>query len=196
MESPATTELLSRYRPIREHNKSSSREILFPKGKKISKHTRGRSPYRKCPPCSLDRDETSYASSNSIDKHDTGKVFNGRRDRGYNNTGLEKPIVEPFVKEIDSQEIPDGEDEEYLSEGGGNEPEEFMPPPGSDVHTFIGKQDKTYVHRPGPERNGEILRDLFYEIKSTDKIRGYTFLIGFALAWGRKKKKIELVVKQ
>jgi hypothetical protein len=181
MESPATTELLSRYRPICDHNKSSSREILFPKGKKISKHTRGRSPCREYPPYSLDGDETAYASPNSIDKQDTGKIFNGRRDRGNNSTGLERPIVEPLVKEIDSQEISDGEGEEYLSEGGGNEPEESMPPPGSDVHTFIGKQDKTYVHRPGPERNGEILRDLFYGIKSSDKIRGYTFLIGFAL---------------
>jgi hypothetical protein len=59
---PATTELLSRYRPVREYNKSSSREILFPKNEKTPKHTRGRSPYRKCPPYSLDRDETPYAS--------------------------------------------------------------------------------------------------------------------------------------
>jgi hypothetical protein len=104
--------------------------------------------------------------------------------------------VEALVKETDSQEVLDGEDEEYLSEEGGNEPEESMPPPWSDVHTFIGKQGKTYIHRPGPERNGEILRDLFHGIKSTDRIRGYTFLIGFALAWGRQRKEIELVVKQ
>jgi hypothetical protein len=103
--------------------------------------------------------------------------------------------VEPLVKETDSQEILDGKHEEYLSEGGGNEPEESMLPPGSDVHTFVGKQGKEYIQEPGLERNGEILRRIFYNIKVEDQTRGSLFFVGFARAWGRKKNEIESVLK-
>jgi hypothetical protein len=42
----------------------------------------------------------------------------------------------------------------------------------------------------------ERLRKIFYNIKEEDPIRGSTFFIGFARAWGRKKAERELVLKQ
>jgi hypothetical protein len=144
----------------------------------------------------LDGDETPSASPNTIDKQSSGKIFDGRRNRSDNSTRLERPIVEPLVKEVDDQEVSDGKYEEYLQEGGGYEPEEFMPPPGSDVHPFVGKQNEAYVHESIPGRNGEILRNIFYSIKSEDQTRGMLFLMKFAKGWGRKKMEIELVLKQ
>jgi hypothetical protein len=196
MEMPATTELLSRHRSIREYNKSSSSEILFPKNEKNPKHTRGRSPHRKCSPYLLDGDETPNASPDTTDKQSPGKIYDGRRNRSDNSTKLEGLSMEPLVKEVDSQEVLNGEYEEYLQEGGGNEPEEFMPSPGPDVHPFIGKQGATYVHESVPERNGEIIRDIFYNIESEDQTRGMLFLMRFARAWGRKKAEIEMVLKK
>jgi hypothetical protein len=179
LEMPAATKLLSRDRLICKHNESSSREILFTEGKKVPKHARGRSSRRKCSPYLLDGDEAPNASPDTIDKQDSGKIFNGRRDRSDNCTRLERPTVKPPIKKIDSQKVPDGEDEECLSEGGGYEPEEFMPPPGSDVHPFVGKQNETYVHESIPERNGEIMRRIFCNIKTEDQTRGSLFFIGF-----------------
>jgi hypothetical protein len=97
--------------------------------------------------------------------------------------------VEPLVKEIYSQEIRDEKDEKCLPKGGGDEVEEFMPPPRADVHPFVGKQGETYIHESGPVKNGEILRHFFYNIKVEDQTRGSLFFIGFARAWCRKKKK-------
>jgi hypothetical protein len=163
MEMPATTELLSRYRPIRKHNKSSSNEMLFPKNEKNARHTRGRSPHRKCSPYLLDGDEAPNASPDTIDKQSSGKINNGRRNRSDNSTKLEGPSMEPLVKEVDGQEVLNGEYEEYLQEGGGNEPEEFMPPPGPNVHPNI--------------------------IPSEDQTRGMLFLMRFARAWEEKKQR-------
>jgi hypothetical protein len=193
---PATAELLSRYRPIRKYSKSSSNEILFPKNEKNSKHTRGRSPRRKCSPYLLDGNATSNAPSDTIDKQSPGKIFDGRRDRSDNSTKLEGPSMESLIKEVDGQEISNGEYEEYLQEGGGDEPEELIPPPGPDVHPFVGKQGATYVYESIPGRNGEIIRDIFYNFKSEDQTRGMLFLMRFARAWGRQKTEIELVLKQ
>jgi hypothetical protein len=81
MEMPPITELPSGYRFFREYNKSSSSEILFPKNEKNPRHTRGRSPHRKCSPYLLDGDETSNASPDTIDKQSPGKIYNGRINR-------------------------------------------------------------------------------------------------------------------
>jgi hypothetical protein len=104
--------------------------------------------------------------------------------------------MESLVKEVDGQKFCNGEDTEYLSEGGGNETEEPMPPPGADVYSFVGKQGEVLIHEPGPKRNGEIIRHIFYKIKNDDQTRGSQFFIGFARAWGRTKAEIELVLKQ
>jgi hypothetical protein len=74
--------------------------------------------------------------------------------------------VEPLVKETDSQEVSNGKHEEYLSEGGGYETTEFMPPPGPNVHPFVGKQGESYVHESTLERNGEIMRNIVHNINS------------------------------
>jgi hypothetical protein len=61
---------------------------------------------------------------------------------------LKRQIVEPLVKEIDSQEIPDEKNEKCLSEGGGDEPEEFMPPPGQmSIHMLENRAKCMYTNQ-------------------------------------------------